>query len=393
MSQRPSENRTVSTEIVAEAVGWRHHLHQHPELAYEEHATADFVAQRLTEAGLQVHRGLAGTGVVGTLSRGNSSRTLGIRADMDALRITEQTGAAHASRHDGVMHACGHDGHVAVALAAARVCAQMEELDGTVHFIFQPAEEGAAGARRMMEEGLFEQFPCDSVFAMHNWPMLPVGACAVLDGPMEAANAIFEISVEGRGCHAAMPDQGTDCVLAACQLVQALQSIVARNVCPLSSGLISVTQVHGGEAHNVIPKECKIRGTVRWFDSEVGDLLERRLREVAASIAQAFGCRANVHYERRYPALINDLEAARLLRTVASGLDVGLNVVDALPTMGAEDFAFMLQKVRGAYIWIGSGRGGDNPGLHSPHFDFNDAATPYGIALWIALVRSRLASA
>lgn len=255
----------VFADVIAEAVSWRHHLHQHPELAFHETRTADFVASQLGQFGLAVHRGLAGTGVVGTLSRGTSRRTISIRADMDALPIQEQSSAGHASCTPGTMHACGHDGHVAMALAAARICSRLPDLDGTAHFIFQPAEENEGGGRRMMEEGLFRVFPCDAVYALHNWPALPLGTCVALDGPMMAALGSFEIVVSGRGCHGAMPHEGVDSILAACQLVSALQSVVSRNVDPLQASVVSATQIHGGDTWNVVPDNCIIRGTTRWF--------------------------------------------------------------------------------------------------------------------------------
>lgn len=377
-------------QIITEAIEWRHHFHEHPELAYEETRTADFIAAKLAAYGMTVHRGLGGTGVVGTLKRGLGRRTIGIRADMDALRIREQTGLAYASNSDGIMHACGHDGHVAMALAAARICAGLADLNGTVHFIFQPAEEGSAGARRMIEDGLFELFPCDAIFAVHNWPALPLGACAVLDGPMMAANAVIEIEIAGRGCHGAMPHEGADCVLAACQLVSAIQSIVSRSVEPGEGAVVSITQIQAGDTHNVIPDRCKIRGTARWFSGEVGERIESRLQQLSKSVAAGFGCEARVSFERRYPATMNDTEIASFVRSVVSSSHLNLSMVESRPSMGAEDFAFMLQAVPGCYIWLGAGRQGDNWGLHSPRYDFNDELLPRGVALWVALVKRSL---
>jgi amidohydrolase len=380
----------LSSDLIAEAVSWRRHLHQHPEKAYDERQTADFVASQLGRFGLTVHRGLAGTGVVGTLSRGTSRRTLAIRADMDALPIHEQSGAPHASCSPGIMHACGHDGHVAMALAAARVCVRLPDLDGTVHFIFQPAEEAGAGARRMIEEGLFRLFPCDTVYALHNWPALPLGTCVARDGAMMAANAVFEVMISGRGCHGAMPHEGTDSLLAGCQLVSALQSIVSRNIDPLEASVVSATQIRAGDADNVVPDTCVIRGTTRWFDNRVGDTLERRITDLSRSIAAAFGCETQIRYERRYPATINNPAAAGFVRTVASATPLKLTVADAHPSMGSEDFAFMLQAVPGCYLWLGGARSGDNHGLHSPRYDFNDELLPHGVALWVSLVRKSL---
>lgn len=380
----------LPAQVLADAVSWRRHLHRHPELAYEERETGDFVARQLAANGYRVDRGLGGTGVVGTLARGTGSRVVGIRADMDALRIQERTAVPHASCREGVMHACGHDGHTAIALAAAKLVAGLPDLDGTVHFIFQPAEEGFAGARKMIEDGLFRRFPCEAVYGLHNWPALPVGTCAALDGPMMAANAVFEITISGRGCHGAMPHEGADCVIAACHLVTALQSVVSRNVSPAQASVISTTQIEAGHTHNVIPEACRLRGTVRWLEPEVGDLLETRLQALAERISASFECRSEVSYERRYPALVNDPDAAALLRRVAGDAATGLRVMAPAPSMGAEDFAFMLQATRGAYLWLGAGRSGENPGLHSPRYDFNDEILPQGIALWTSIVRESL---
>jgi len=380
-----------TADLLAEAVSWRHHLHRHPELAFGERETSEFIAAQLDRFGLQVHRGLAGTGVVGTLTRGTSRRSIGIRADIDALPIREESGAEHVSGVPGVMHACGHDGHTAMALAAARICATLPDLDGTVHFIFQPAEENEGGGRRMVEEGLFKSFPCDSVFALHNWPALPVGTCVARDGPMMAAFGTFEIGVRGRGAHGAMPHAGTDAILTAAQVVSSLQSIVARNVDPLESAVVSVTQIRGGETWNVLPEECIIRGTARWYESKIGDCIEARISQLAGSVAAGFGCTSQVRYERRYPATINDPASATLLREVAAA--TRLNVVESRPSMGSEDFAYMLQAVPGCYLWLGAARAGENPGLHSPRYDFNDEVLPAGVELWVSLVRRSLARA
>lgn len=381
----------LSSDLIAEAISWRRHLHQHPELAFNEWQTADFIASELGRFGLTVHRGLAGTGVVGTLTRGTSKRAVGIRADMDALAIQEQSAVRHASRSSGIMHACGHDGHVAIALAAACACAGMPDLDGTVHFIFQPAEEAEGGARRMIEEGLFRLFPCEAVYALHNWPTLPLGTCVVRDAAMMAAMGIFEIVIAGHGCHGAMPHEGSDSILAGCQLVSALQSIVSRNVDPLEASVVSVTQIRAGDSFNVIPDTCVVLGTTRWFDDSVGERLEHRVMELSRSIAAAFGCKAQVRYERRFPASINDPSAARFVRAIVNR-SRNLAMVDARPSMGAEDFAFMLQAVPGCYVWLGSATSGSNPGLHSSRYDFNDGLLPLGATLWISVIRQSLAS-
>ena len=372
-----------------QAVAWRHMLHARPELAYQEHATAAFVTGQLAEWGFQMRTGIARTGVVGTLSRGTSRRAIAIRADMDALPITEETGVSYASTVPGVMHACGHDGHVAMALAAARASSRMRDLDGTVHFVFQPAEEVEGGALEMVRDGLFRDCPAERIFGLHNWPALDTGSVVARDGAMMAAFATFEIAVSGRGSHGAMPHEGADPVAAAAQVVSALQTIASRNVSPLDSAVVSVTQIHGGDAYNVIPETVTLRGTTRWFDPAVGDLVERRVSEVAAGVAGAMGCTARTHYRRRYPATINDPAAAAFAREVAAGLP-GLRVEDAAPSMAAEDFAFMLEERPGCYLWLGSRRPGENPGLHSPRFDFNDAIIPDGVRLWTALVAASL---
>ena len=380
----------ISSEIIVAAVSWRQHLHRHPELAYQERQTSDFIAGQLGQFGLAVHRGLAGTGVVGTLKRGTSRRVIGIRADMDGLPIQERSGLPHTSTTPGVMHACGHDGHVAMLLAAADVCARLSDLDGTVHFIFQPAEENEGGGRRMVEEGLFRIFPCDAVYALHNWPALPLGTCVARDGPMLAAFATFEIAMTGHGCHGALPHEGTDSILASCQLVSALQSIASRNIDPRQAAVISVTQVNAGDTWNTIPNSATIRGTTRWFDAQVGDILERRLTELSHSIATGFGCQAQVSYKRRSPATINDPRAADVLRAAARNSAVNFTFVDAEPSTGSEDFAFLLREVPGCYLLLGAGRSGDNPTLHSDQFDFNDELLPLGAALWVSLVRQSL---
>jgi hippurate hydrolase len=274
---------------------------------------------------------------------------------------------------------------MAIALAAAGVCAGLPDLDGTVHFVFQPAEENEGGGRRMVEEGLFKLFPCDNIYALHNWPELPVGTCVARDGPMMAAFGSFEISVIGSGSHGAMPHVGTDAIVTTAQIVSALQSIVSRNVDPLLSAVISVTQVRGGDTWNVLPDECVIRGATRWYEDEIGESIQERIAMLTNSIAVGFGCAARVQYERRHPATVNDPASAKLLRDVAS--EIRLNVINSRPSMAAEDFAYMLQAVPGCYLWLGAGRQDDNPGLHSARFDFNDDVLRAGVELWVSLVR------
>lgn len=382
----------LSEADIAEATAWRHDLHRHPELAFEENRTSTFIAEKLRLWGYDVRTGYAKTGVIGSLKRGSSPRAIGIRADMDALPIVEKSGVAYVSETSGKMHACGHDGHVTMALAAAKAVSKLD-FDGTVHFIFQPAEENEGGGREMVKEGLFRDFPVDAVYGMHNWPALDVGTCVARDDAMMAAFGTFEIELKGKGAHGAMPHEGADPVVAAAQLVTALQTIASRNVSPLESAVVSVTQMHGGDAWNVIPETMIIRGTTRWFLPEVGQLIARRMQNLSASVAEAFGCTARVDYEERYPSTINTAENARKIRALAAAPDLGLNVLDVAPSMAAEDFAFMLQEKPGCYFWLGSRRDGSNPGLHSPYYDFNDALLPIGANFWIKLVASELAPA
>ncbi len=380
----------MRSDDLADVIAWRRELHRKPELAFEERETADFIARQLAAWGLSVKTGIAGTGVVGTLTRGSSRQAIGIRADMDALPIEEAGDIPHRSTRRGKMHACGHDGHVSMLLAAARRCAEHVSFDGTVHFIFQPAEESEGGGREMVKAGLFRDFPVSRVYGLHNWPALPVGEVVVRDDAMMAAFGTFEIEVRGRGSHGAMPHEGADPVVAAGQIVGALQTIASRNVSPVEAAVVSVTQIHTGDVWNVIPEVAVIRGTTRWFDAGVGDLIEARMASVAAKVASAFDCEATTRYERRYPATINDADAAARARAAAVAGSPAMSVRDAKPSMAAEDFAFMLHEVPGAYLWLGAQKSGANPGLHSPHFDFNDAIIPYGVGLWEALVAREL---
>ena len=386
-------NAILASDEIGEVQRWRHSLHRRPELAFAEHETSRFVAERLNEWGLQVRTGLGRTGVVGTLSRGSSRRAIAIRADMDALPILEATGLPYESQVPGKMHACGHDGHVSMLLAAARACTRLPHLDGTVHFIFQPAEEVEGGAREMVREGLFREFPVDAVYALHNWPALDVGSCVARDDAMMAAFGTFEIRVKGRGSHGAMPHEGADPIVAASHIVCALQTIASRNISPLDSAVVSATQIHGGDAWNVIPEEVVIRGTTRWFADEIGRTIEQRMRSLATAVAAGFDCQARIEHTARYPATINTPECAGIVRDVATRQNLGLRVVDAAPSMAAEDFAFMLREAPGCYFWLGARRQGDNPGLHSPRFDFNDEIIPLGVTFWVGLVDASLGHA
>ena len=383
-------------DLLPDLVVLRRDLHMHPELAFEEHRTAGVVAAALRLLGLDVHEGIAGTGVVGTLRLGTSSRSVGLRADMDALPIAEQSRLAYASHRAGVHHACGHDGHTAMLLGAAQHLARTRAFDGIVHFIFQPAEEGRGGARAMVEEGLFERFPCDAVYALHNWPDLPLGHAQTRCGPIMAAADRFDIVLRGRGGHAAQPHRTPDALLAASQLVMQLNTIVARRIDPGESAVLSVTRVAGGSNHNVMPAEVVVTGTVRSFDAASQDVIEAALRDAAAGIATAHGVCADVSYVRYYPATVNSAtEAALALRAaVAAGLQASEAPRAAFTS---EDFAFLLRERPGAYLWLGQGRtpstpDGERP-LHHPCYDFNDEALPFGVRWFCAVVEQTLGPA
>ncbi|MCA0941745.1 M20 family metallopeptidase [Salipiger pacificus] len=368
---------------IAEAIAWRHDLHRHPELGFEEHRTSEMIAGLLTGWGWRVHRGLAGTGVVAQMGQG--APVIGLRADIDALPILEATGVAHASTIPGKMHACGHDGHTAMLLLAARKIAAEGVEQGTVTLIFQPAEESEGGARVMVEQGLFTQFPMDRVFGIHNWPGLAPGRFVARDDKMMAAFSVFDIEILGKGGHGAMPEQSDGVIAAAGRMAAALQEIPARALSPLEPGVVSVTQIHSGSAYNVCPDRAVLSGTCRWFGAEAGDIIEDRLRRIATAEAAAQGCTADIDYQRRYPATINTAPEAALAREVAG--EMGLDTAMVGPSMASEDFAFMLNEVPGAYLWLGAAREGENPGLHSAKFDFNDAVLPAGAEFWVRLAR------
>ena len=379
----------------------RRDIHAHPELRFEEHRTADVVASRLEAWGIPVVRGLGGTGVVGTIRGtrggpgGGSSRTIGLRADMDALPVQEANAFEHRSRHEGKMHACGHDGHTAMLLGAARHLSRHRDFDGTVQLIFQPAEEGGAGARRMIQDGLFERFPVDAVFGMHNWPGLKVGQFGLRPGPLMASSNEFEIVVHGRGAHAALPYLGIDPIVVASHLVQAFQTIVSRTVKPIDPAVVSVTQIHAGHATNVIPESATLKGTVRTFTLDVLDLVEQSMRTIVQTLPEAFGARGEMRFHRSYPPTINHEREAAFAADVLAEV-VGEHNVDRAvePVMGAEDFSFMLQAKPGAYIFIGNGEGehraqGHGLGpcmLHNPSYDFNDDLIPIGATAWVRMV-------
>ncbi|MBI3454082.1 MAG: amidohydrolase [Rhodospirillales bacterium] len=373
-------------------IAWRHDIHAHPETAFEEKRTADVVAQKLESFGIEVHRGLAGTGVVGTLRAGKGKRAIGLRADMDALHIDERNDFAHKSTNPGKMHACGHDGHTTMLLGAAKYLAETRNFDGTVHFIFQPAEENEGGGRVMVEQGLFEKFPVEAVFGMHNMPNLPVGTFGVMPGPMMASFDIFEIVVTGKGAHAAMPHQGIDPVVVAAEIVGALQTVASRTTSPLDAVVVSVTQIHAGDTWNVIPNEVVMRGTTRSFQPEVQDAIEPAMRRIVDGVCAAFGASATLRYERRYPPTINAPKETEIAAAALVDVAGAENVRRSLqPTMGAEDFSFMLQAKPGCYVWIGNGDSGHGCMLHNPHYDFNDGILPLGASYWARLVENTLA--
>lgn len=383
-----NDNKEID-DLVAPLVSFRRDIHANPELAYQEHRTAKKIAEALSELGLEVHTGIGRTGLVASLKVGNSDRTIGLRADMDALPIHEETGLPYASRNPGVFHGCGHDGHVSMLLGAAQYLANTRRFDGTVHLIFQPAEEGEAGACAMIEDGLFERFPCDRVFAFHNWPDLPAGTISTRSGPIMAAADKFEILVEGRGGHAAMPHQTPDVILAASDLVTQLNSLVSRRISPMSTAVLSVTQIEGGSSHNVLPATVRVVGTVRTFDADVQDRIEESLRLITEGVAIASGTRMTVNYNRYYPATINNAEAVEEALKAAAGVAHAEVAPD--PAFTSEDFGFMLQACKGAYIWLGQGRGNSDVPLHHPRYDFNDDVLATGIRLHVALVERHLA--
>ncbi|MFZ3083161.1 M20 aminoacylase family protein [Rhodoferax ferrireducens] len=387
--------------IVTQAAGMaavRREIHAHPELCFKEVRTADLVAQKLTQWGIPIHRGLGQTGVVGIVKSGTSSRAIGLRADMDALPMQELNTFAHVSTQPGQMHACGHDGHTAMLLAAAQHLAVNRHFDGTVYLIFQPAEEGGGGAREMIKDGLFERFPMDAVFGMHNWPGAEVGQFAVSPGAVMASSNEFKITLRGKGGHGAMPHNAIDPVPVACQLVQAFQTIISRNIKPIDAGVISVTMIHAGEATNVIANTCELQGTVRTFSLDVLDLIEQRMKQITDHLCAAFAMTCDFEFKRNYPPTVNSAAEAEFARRVMAGI-VGADKVTAQePTMGAEDFSFMLQAKPGCYAFIANGdgthrdmgHGGGPCMLHNASYDFNDELIPLGATYWVRLVQAWL---
>jgi len=368
----------------------RRDIHAHPELAYEERRTSALIAERLRAWGFEVDVGLAKTGVVGSLTSGNGP-TVGLRADMDALPISEAGDFDHRSRFDGKMHACGHDGHVAMLLGAARYLAATRDFQGTVRCIFQPAEEAAGGAKVMLDEGLFDRLPVDAVFGMHNWPGLAVGRFALCPGPIMASLDCFDIRIEGHGTHGALPHHGIDPIAVAAAVIQALQTIVSRNVDPRRAAVISVTKIHAGNAHNVIPDHAMLGGGIRCFDPPLRTYLKTRVEEVVAGVTAALGARGRVSFIAGFPAVINDVRSSELAARVAREL-VGDEGVDTAtePVLGSEDFSYMLERKPGCFLFIGNGAGPASCTIHNPGYDFNDEILPLGASFWVRLAQAFL---
>jgi hippurate hydrolase len=383
---------TISRADHAELTEWRRDLHAHPELGFAETRTMELVATRLESFGIEVHRGIGRTGLVGVLRNGSSSRTVGLRAEMDALPILESNTFSYRSRYPGKMHACGHDGHTVMLLGAAKALAGTRKFDGTVHFIFQPAEEGLGGARAMIDDGLFDRFPCDSIFAMHNRPRLGTGKFAVRAGPMMAGGAFFDIDVAGVGAHGARPESGIDPIIVGTQIASALQTIVSRNVAPVDAAVLSITQFHAGDAYNVIPQHARLSGTVRAFTRATMERMRNRLADIVEGIAKAMGAQATADFRLIFAPTINDAGQAEFAAAICTELAGTANVERAPPlNMASEDFSFMLEQVPGCYINIGNGGAEGGCEVHNPAYDFNDEIIPLGVAFFERLVERKLA--
>jgi hippurate hydrolase len=379
-------------EFHADMTAWRRDLHAHPELGLQETRTSAAVQDLLTSFGVDdVITGIARTGVVGVIRGGTGDRAIGLRADMDALPIHEETGVPYASQSPGVMHACGHDGHTAMLLGAAKYLAETRNFDGTVYVIFQPAEENLGGGEIMVKEGLFERCPMEKVFGLHNWPTMPAGTFQWRVGPVMAAVAQIEITITGKGTHGAHPEHGVDPIVIASQIVSALQTIVSRTIDATESGVVTIGSINGGHIHNVIPETVHMKGTARWFSAKIGDRLEKGVRRLATGIAESFGAKADVLFQRVYPATVNDEEATELACNAARAV-VGEQRVEhmARPTMGGEDFSFMLNAKQGAYLMLGGGKGRDDFMVHHPRYDFNDEILPVGASYWASLAEQLL---
>ncbi|MEO5757389.1 MAG: amidohydrolase [Mesorhizobium sp.] len=377
--------------VTPEVIGWRHQIHANPELGFQEKETARFVAAQLRGFGLEVHEGIGGTGVVGVLKSGASGRAIGLRAELDALPVVERTGLSYASTREGVMHACGHDGHTAMLLGAAKLLSQAPAFDGTVYFVFQPAEENEGGSMRMIEDGVFKRFPVEAMYAVHNWPGLKFGTIATRVGPQMAAVDNFELRFSGLGAHVAMPHLGDDPILAAGAFITAVQRIVSRSVDPQTPLVVSLTQVHGGNVGNIVPKEIWIQGTCRFFDAELSDHCEKLLGEIAQGIAASHGVTAHLVYKRGYPPVINTAEAVATAIAAAAGVVGAENALtDFSPSLGCEDFAYMVRAASGSYAWIGAGDVGPGAGLHGDRYVFNDEIVPIVLRYWTDLVARAL---
>ena len=386
----------TKSELHEQMVTWRHYIHKHPELSFKEEMTSDFIASVLESNNIEMHRGLAVTGIVATVHGTKKGKAIGLRADMDALPIQERNEFSHKSIHDGKMHACGHDGHSTMLLGAAVYLKQNNDFSGTVHFIFQPAEEGGGGGRVMVEEGIFEKFPCEAVYGMHNWPGMAEGQFAVHDTAVMAANETLKITIKGKGGHAAMPDQCVDPIVIGAQIITAIQSVVSRNVAPLDSAVVSVTMVDAGFVSNVIPNEMNLTGSLRYFKSEVGDDVKKKIKTIAEGISQSMGATASFSSVPNYPATVNTPKHAKLCAIAAEVVVGSANVLrNEKPSMGSEDFSFLLNASEGAYIWIGNGlvpEDGPEGGcmLHNTQYDFNDEILPLGSSYWVELVKGIL---
>ena len=386
----------TKSELHEQMVTWRHYIHKHPELSFKEEMTSDFIASVLESNNIEMHRGLAVTGIVATVHGTKKDKAIGLRADMDALPIQERNEFSHKSIHDGKMHACGHDGHSTMLLGAAVYLKENNDFSGTVHFIFQPAEEGGGGGRVMVEEGIFEKFPCEAVYGMHNWPGMAEGQFAVHDTAVMAANETLKITIKGKGGHAAMPDQCVDPIVIGAQIITAIQSVVSRNVAPLDSAVVSVTMVDAGFVSNVIPNEMNLTGSLRYFKSEVGDDVKKKIKTIAEGISQSMGATASFSSVPNYPATVNTPKHAKLCASAAEVVVGSANVLrNEKPSMGSEDFSFLLNASEGAYIWIGNGlvpEDGPEGGcmLHNTQYDFNDEILPLGSSYWVELVKGIL---
>ena len=378
-------------DLQPEMQNWRRDIHSHPEIAFEEHRTAKLVADKLESFGLEVETGIAGTGVVGTLKKGTGNRSIGLRADLDALLINETNDFPHKSKVPGKMHACGHDGHTTMLLGAAKYLAEKGNFDGTINFIFQPAEENEGGGKVMINEGLFDKYPVESVYGMHNIPGMPVGSFAMKPGPIMASFDIFNLKIIGKGGHAAMPHTAIDPIIIGTKIVDAYQSIISRYIDPQQPVVLSVTQFHGGDAYNVIPNEIEMKGTIRCFSSKVQLSMEKQMRQITSSICSAYGANYEFEYEHRYPATVNSADEVEVSAKVAKEIS-GEEMVNLSPTpsMGSEDFAYMLQEKPGSYIWIGNGDGEGSCMIHNPGYDFNDEILPIGATYWVEMAEEIL---